>query len=154
MVENVGNQRADEVEVLVERIEAVQQDGSTRLVGIESPANLPLALGAGKLSRTIHKSLVAYFDIGHVTDPSMRQRIQPAEATPDILPNETCFVMEYPIRPKLRDHVLRKGTYRLHVVAAAKNARTQRCVVQLDLTGRWAGTEVDMRRDGIGMKIV
>ncbi len=154
MIRNTGNERADGVEVLVERIEALHQDGSFKPVGIENPNNLPVSLGGGAISRTIHKNLFAYFDVGHITDPSMRGKLNSRESKPDIPDSEASLVMEYQIRPKTGDHILRKGTYRLSIVAAPQNGEPRRCVLELNFTGQWATSELDMRRDGIGMNIV
>lgn len=155
IVRNNGNEAAEDVEVFVERTEITRQDGLFDDIGVQQPMNLRVAYGANyAITRTIHKKHFAYFNLGHIADPSARKGLPPDESIPGVDVDESLFFVELLVRPNSKEHLLRKGTYRLGIVIVARNSEPVRRTLLLRFQGTWSDTETEMTRECVGVEIV
>jgi hypothetical protein len=151
-VENVGNLRAEQVQVFVSRLLRRHADGNFR----EEPQFLPMNL---KWSHTgevfapgLSPKMGKHCDVAHVVHPSGTATVGHALSAVQAGNTVACLNLEVP--PSTRSHLLSPGAYRLELRIAASNMLPLVRMIELTHTGVWFDDETRMFSDGLGFHVV
>jgi hypothetical protein len=151
-VENIGNRRAESVEVFVSNVERLNRDGTHAELDGFIPSNLRWANaepGTPVVVCGINPRMGRFCDLGSVADPQCTtlQDIKGAPkgtATFDL-------VLQSPLP---RDaHRLAPGDYRITLRISAANAKPFVHLVQVSISGKWTQEAPDMFNDYLGVSV-
>ncbi len=153
---NSGNTSAENVEVFIERIERRRADGTYENWEQFLPLNLLWSHYKAVYFPKIAPDTEKYCDLGHIFRPEDRQQLELEGEDNRLLglsQAETVMCLELVVRPNTGSHLLRRGEYKIWVVAVAANAAVERRTLELNLTGLWFDDESRMLREGIGLNL-
>jgi Na+-transporting methylmalonyl-CoA/oxaloacetate decarboxylase gamma subunit len=156
-VENVGNARAENVEVFAKRLLEKCADKSYRPVEGFLPMNLILSFSEQPVLPSLPPGLHKHWTLGHVINPRQRNEF-PGESHPDLRRTAdaallTTFVLDVQFRSNTLCYFLRPGSYQLELAVGAGNAKSSSWVLDLELTGSWFDAEKDMFAKGIWLAL-
>jgi hypothetical protein len=153
-IENVGNATARNAEVFAKALRRQRADGGWESVASFPPMNLRWAHLNAIYFPTIAPEMGKHCNIGHITDPPRRHRLNEEVQRLNLTDQQTSFVFEVVAAPNHRGHIVGPGDYRLDVLIAAENAPPLRATVEISLRGPWYPDEAQMLRDGVGVTLV
>jgi hypothetical protein len=94
-------------------------------------------------------------DLGHIVDPSLRNRLAHENAPNLALTAEqTSLAFDLIAVPNHRGHIIGPGRYKLDIFVAAENAPRIARTIELSLGGSWHADEARMLRDGVGVTVL
>jgi len=156
-VENIGDIRAEKVQVFFVKLLKKHMDGKYKEEKQFLPMNFRWSnspIGQVEIfTEGISPKMGKHCDIGHLIDPgSPRMR-----ELRDILHiNEEKVLMEFDLEvfPATFSNVISPGEYQLIIKIAAANARPKEVKLKLNFNGNWFDDEVEMYSKGIGIQII
>jgi len=160
-VKNAGNIVAENVEVLVTKIEKQNLDKSFS----KYKPFIPLNLGWSNSNSSSYLPLIQvdqekYCDFGFILHPQQKQindMIEFSETgnSDDESNADVCFTLSFNVKPNIiESYNLIPGTYRIEVVAFASNAKKRKCIFELYLSKNWYDELEEMFSQGFGLKII
>ena len=147
-VENVGRQRAEQVQVYLAKLYRQRADKTFAEERAFLPMNLRWSHTGEVFAQGISRDMGRHCDLGHVLDPSKRP---PEESLKTVNPADTLLSLDLEVKPNTQSHLLSPGVYRLDLKVAATNARPRTKKIELTVTGHWFADEAGMFKDGIGL---
>jgi hypothetical protein len=157
-VENKGRSRAERVQVYAFSLSRRQANGIFENVEGFLPMNLCWTHGrrpdggpevyADGLSPLMGR----YCDIGHITEPSIRERL--GESLDDIDAAKTIVALALEVVPTTKSHLLSPGTYRLELKLAAANCKPVTKTLEITHNGEWFSDYGKMAEKGLGVRLV
>jgi hypothetical protein len=154
-IENIGNQRAEKVQVFVSKL--FQKNASGKFEEVKSflPMNLRWAhsqMNPEIFTDGISPKMGKHCDLGHILDPNYYLSIK---YNPLNIPNgKTLFELDLEVAPNTNSHLLSPGIYRFELKIAAANVIPIIKMFEINHTGNWHPIEKDMFLNGIGIKEV
>ena len=155
-IENIGNQRAEKVQIFVSKLFRRHADGSF----VEDTSFLPMnlrwshaqssPLGPEIFAEGISPKMGKHCDLGHILDPG--NRIKFGINLLNVPENETILELDLEIAPNTLSHFVPPGVYRIELKLAAANMAPKTKIIEINHTGDWYPDENKMFTDGIGMK--
>ena len=154
-VKNVGNERAELVEVFAAELSKEQADGSFKRIDSFLPMNLVWSHIRKPFLDAISPGMEKLCDLGHIIDPSKRTQFR-VEDNPklNVPPNDTVFSFDLEVVPLTLSHLIPLGKYRLVIKIGAGNIKPLRKTLQINLTGKWFEDEAKMLDESIGIRIL
>lgn len=152
-VKNVGNATAKDVEVYARELRRQRADGAWERVAPFPPMNLRWANVGVIYFPSIAPDMGKHCDLGHIVDPSQRQRLREDNPRLQLNENQTSLAFDLMVAPNHRGHIIGPGEYRLDILVAAENARPLARTVSISLRGTWDPDETRMLRDGVGIGV-
>lgn len=156
LIENTGREPARNVEVYAKQLFRQQADGSWAEVTTFPPMNLKWSW----FDPMVHYHIInphtgRHCDIGHIMEPSTRQRFAD-EQNPNLYlePEQVCLAFELIFTPNNRTYIVEPGHYRLVIDVVAENARPKQFTGQIYVQGRWYSDETKMLSDGVGIRVL
>ena len=156
-MENIGSSAAVDVEVYAKELRRLDSDGQWTRVETFPPMNLIWADVGGLHVSSMAPQTGRHCDIGHIMDPAERQQWTVSkEINPSLrlTASQTSFTFALAVQPNHKGDIVPSGIYQLHIVVAARNARTLEAVLGLMVDGRWFNTEAQMLADGIHVDVI
>lgn len=152
-VENVGNRRAEAVEVFVTKVERLKRDGTYAAVENFIPSNLRWANTNPEKPEVfcdVNPGMGRFCDFGSVADPACTtlQAIPGAEKGSDATFD---LVLQVPL--PMDAHRLVPGDYRIKLKISAANSRPIERTVKVSLSGIWTESADDMFSKQLGVSI-
>lgn len=157
-VENVGRQRAEQVQVFAAQLCKRQADGSFQ----PNPSFLPMNLcwshthhrhsGPEIFAEGISPGMGKHCDFGHVIDPAFAPEM--GISIPNLAPDRTILAFDLEMKPNTGSHLLEPGTYRVQLKVAAANAGPSVKHIEITVDGQWFPEEHRMFADGLGFREV
>ncbi len=155
-IENIGNQRAEKVQVFVSKLFRRHADGTFVEDKVFLPMNLKWShsqlspLGPEIFADGISPHMGKHCDFGHIIDPSKQAEF--GEVLQTVTPGKTILAMDLETAPATLSHLIPPGIYRFELKLAAANLEPITKVIEINLTGDWHPDENKMFSDGIGMR--
>jgi hypothetical protein len=151
-IQNRGNTAAHDVQVFLASIERVTAAGLED-VSRFAPMNLNWSYRRSATLPVLLPHMPPVFcDVGHVTDPLYKNSL--SEDLPGIPQQDAVLALDVEFPPNTGGHLLRSGTYRLHLVAAAANAHPRRYKLEVVFCGKWFDEEEKMFDVGLRMQCI
>jgi len=154
LVENVGNVTAREVEVYANSLQRQRADGGWDKVPTFPPMNLKWAHLNTMYFRSIAPGTGKRCNIGHIVDPSCRERLNEDVPRLNLTNQQTSLAFEVVAVPYHKGHIVGPGVYRLEILVAAENTRPVCRTVEILVRGEWYADETKMLRDGVGIRLL
>jgi hypothetical protein len=149
-VTNVGNQKAENVEVFANQLSERMEDGTYKSVGTFFPMNLNWTHIGGLFFPTISPHIYKHCDLFHVVDPKTRGQLEAEDKKWEkIPPTKTILSFDTIVRPNTLGHLVKPGSYKLVLTIAAANAKPITKSIEITLTGDWFETEEEMFTKGV-----
>jgi hypothetical protein len=155
-IENTGHEPARNVEVYAKQLLRQQADKSWAL----APSFPPMNLKWSWFDLMIHYPIInprtgRHCDIGHIIEPSSRERFE-GEENPDLhlTQDQVCLAFELVLKPNNRSYIVQPGNYRLIIDVGAQNSRPKEVTVQIYVQGRWYNEEPKMLSDGVVIQVL
>jgi hypothetical protein len=155
-VKNVGNERAEFVEVFAADLSRCQADGAYKKVTSFLPMNLVWSHILAPYTPAISPGMEKHCDLFHITYPAKRARFG-AEDDPGFSsgsPQQTLLNFDVEVKPNTLGFLVPPGEYRLVVVVGAANSRPKQQVLEINHTGKWFADQETMLTQGIGIRVV
>jgi len=154
-ISNVGNVKAESVEVFAADLYGLQADGTYETVDSFLPMNLVWSHYRNVFLPAISPGTYKHCDIGHVIDPEHRSSIPEEDKDwPNINPDEAIFSFDTAVKPFTLSYLIPPGKYKLSIIVAASNAKPISKTLEINVTGNWYDEERKMLSSGIGIKII
>ena len=154
-IENTGNQHAESPEVFATELSERQADGTFKRVPSFLPMNLIWADFGTVDAPDVSPEMYRYCNIAHILDPGTRGRFCREDKTWNhVLADKTILSFDTYVKTNTLNHLVPFGTYRLHLLIGAANAKPIKCTLEITLTGEWFADESAMFRDGLGVRII
>jgi hypothetical protein len=149
-ISNIGGAAAENVEVLIDRMDRLGPDGDFSVWNEFLPMNLQWSHNPGMtyLPR-ITPGLFRNCDFGRIVDPRNRVVHGDSHDLVRVPAGQTVLALDLIVRPDTGTFLLPPGTYRVHLAAAAANALVARRRFHVRVSGTWSGDEQTMRNEGI-----
>jgi hypothetical protein len=149
-VENVGKTRAETIQVFMAKLLRESADRSFRELHDFLPMNLKWSHGGGVFAPGISPTMGAHCDLGRVIDPQHRKRFgDDLAGVPD---DQTILALDLEFKPNTMSHLIRPGTYQLHLKIAASNCAVVNKMIELTIKGSWFIEETRMFSEGLGIR--
>jgi hypothetical protein len=155
-VSNIGNHRAEKIQVFVSKLLRRHADGSF----VEDNSFLPMNLrwshsqlssnGPEIFADGISPQMGKHCDFGHIIDPS--KRVMFGHDLPAVTAGKTILAMDLEMAPATLSHLIPPGVYRFELKLASSNSEPITKIIEITLTGNWFQDESKMFSDGVGMK--
>lgn len=154
-VSNVGNQRAEAVEVFATSLMKRQADEGYKDVNTFLPMNLLWADYRTLFVPAISPGMYRHCDVGHILEPQKRVQV-PLEHKewPNVPLSRTVLSLDTAVKPNTRSYLLPPGKYRMTLLVAAANSKPMQKTLEISLTGEWYEDEQRMFEDGIGIQVL
>ena len=155
-VENIGNQRAEKVQVFLSKLFRRHADGSFMEDKSFLPMNLRwshsqlLPFGPEIFAEGISPKMGKHCDLGHIIDP--RKRVAFGINLSNVAVGKTILELDLEVAPNTLIHLVPPAVYRLELKLAAANAEPETKTIEINHTGDWYLEETKMFSDGFGMK--
>lgn len=154
-ISNVGNVKAESVEVFAADLSRLQADESYSAVDSFLPMNLVWSHYRNVFLPAISPGTYKHCDIGHVIDPKRRSAIPGEDRTwPNVDASDAIFSFDTAVQPFTLSYLIPPGKYRLSLIIAASNADPVRKALEINVTGHWFKDEREMLSNGIGIRII
>jgi hypothetical protein len=153
LVENDGNATAQSTEVYAKELRVQRLDGTWEIVSSFPPMNLVWTNLNGAAYTRILPGKSKHCDIGHIINPSHRDRLSGELPAFGLSPSQTVLAFELVSKPNNRTPIIGPGIYRLDIQIAAENARPKKLTVNLSFNGSWYSDSTRMLRDGVGINV-
>lgn len=154
-IANLGNQKAESVEVIASELSRRVADGTFKAVGSFLPMNLLWTNIHTMFLPAISPGTFKHCDLVHVINPKMRKLIPMEDNTwPNVSQDETILSFDTAFKPFAKNYLVCPGTYRLTLIVAAANSKPVKKVLGIRLTGDWYDEEQKMFGEGIGIKVL
>jgi len=151
-VRNLGNVRAEKVQVFAEKLSKRIVDGTFIPVRDFMPMNLCWAHTNEIFAEGISPLMGRHCDLGHITFPGALVDLQ--EDHPDAPQESTILALNLEVKPNTKNHLVLPGTYRLVLKIAATNSPPVTKTLEITLTGTWYDDQEKMFSDGIGIRTI
>jgi hypothetical protein len=155
-IENIGNQRAEKVQVFISKVSRRHADGSFFEDKSFLPMNLRWShsqssnLGPEIFAEGISPHMGKHCDLAHMLDPKKRAIF--GISLKNIPQDKTILEYDLEIAPNTLSHLAPPGIYRIELKLAAANMEPITKTIEINHTGDWHDNEVKMFSDGFGMK--
>jgi hypothetical protein len=149
-IENVGNQRAEQVQVFASKLNRKQPDGTFAEVSSFLPMNLRWAHIDRPYLESLSPRMGQHCNVGYVADPNTRS--VPAEFLPPVSDDKTRLRLSLEVQPNTGSDLLEQGTYLLELKIAASNSEPVTMSLELFVSGTWYDDETQMFSDGLTMR--
>jgi hypothetical protein len=156
-IENVGDRRAEKVQVYAASLTKQAADGSFRAVDSFLPMNLkwahcpPSSTQPEIYADGIAPAMGKHCDLAHIIDPSHRVPANCNIAGLD--PKATVLAFEVEAKGNVPTHLVEPGVYRLTLRIAGANCRPVEATVDINHTGNWHPSQSEMFKEGIGVVV-
>jgi hypothetical protein len=155
-VRNIGNQRAEKVQVFLSKIyrrhanDAFVEDKSFLPMNLKWAHSQLLPNGPEIFAEGISPSMGKHCDFGHTIDPSYRVKF--GHDLPSAKAGATILSLDLEMAPATLSHLIPPGIYRFELKLAASNLKPITKKFEMNLTGDFYSDENKMFSDGIGIK--
>lgn len=154
-VENVGNSKAEQVEVFAKSLEEIEEkdEGETcRIVDKFIPINLNWTHTSNTLQNSLAQGTEKMCEIGRFIEPyyipsDVRSFLELKE-------NETAFWFSVGAQDGLLNYIISPGTYRLHLVVSAANARPKEQKLKIVIKGKFDQDIKKMLEENVMIKLL
>jgi hypothetical protein len=154
-VTNIGNEKAELVEVFASELSKQQADGSFKIVDSFLPMNLVWSHFHTMLFPSISPTTYKHCDFAHILRPERREEIPGEHKTwPNVLAAKTILSLDTIVKPTTLSNLLPNGAYRMVIIVAAANAKAVRKTLEFTITGDWYDDEQQMLGQGIGIRLI
>lgn len=152
-VTNRGSE-AKHVEVYAHALKRQAGQGQYRVVEDFLPMNLQWAHTGQTILPAIPEGVTRFLDIAHIIEPSARVQI-PYEDKKWNGVDPNCAIISFIVPHKVnsRSYLQPPGSYRLHVLITAENAKTTARCVEIRITGKWFADADPMYVDGVDIRV-
>lgn len=153
-VKNIGNRRAELIEVVASKLWKKSADGTFIRVSDFLPLNLVWANTNMPFCDAISSGLEKYCNLGHIIHPPSRDMF-PGEDNPKLglTRKQTIMSLHTQIKPNNLTHLIGPGEYRIELVIACANCEPAREILTINHTGQWFEDERKMLSEGVGISI-
>jgi hypothetical protein len=151
-IRNVGEHRADKIEILATDLQQLQPDNTWPIIRRFSMNLLWTNLDHAAILSGLSPDMERYCDIGHIILPAEREKLR-HEELPTADADRTVFSLDLEAKPNHLSHILQPGTYRLTLYIAAANHSPIRKTLEFEITGIWSDESDTMLRNGIRMNL-
>jgi hypothetical protein len=154
-VKNSGNQKGEFVEVVASEL-SKEQDGSFKKIENFPLMNLLWTHIRKPYFNVISPDMEKLFDLGHIIDPSQRERFGEMENDPnsEVTSGETIFSFDFEVKKTGMVHLIPKGKYHLKLQVGAANSKPKTKTLEINFSGKWSYSERQMLSEGIEMRIL
>jgi len=150
-IENVGNQRAESVQVYAAKLLKRHADGIFREVEGFLPMNLRWAHGVNPNTPTIfaeiNPKMGKHCDLGRIVDPKA-----PIDRLEGVPKDRTILHLDVEVEPATLSHLLPPDVYEIHLRIAAANVNPVEKILEINVQGSWFAEQAKMFADGIGIR--
>jgi hypothetical protein len=154
LVKNVGNQRAEMVEVFAAELREKLADDSFTTAKRFLPMNLRWSHTGKIFLDGLAPAMEKYCDLGHIIDPAQRHRfLMEDDPALGLSSEQTVLSLDLEMKPFTMSHLVAPGTYHLFIKVAAANVKPVPKTFEIVLTGRWHEDERRMLGDGIAIRM-
>jgi len=152
-VENVGNRRAESVEVFATKVERLNRDSTHAAVENFIPSNLRWANTnpeKPEIFCDVNPGMGRFCDFGSVADPACTtlQEVPGANKGTDATFD---LVLQVPL--PMDAHRLVPGDYRITLKISAANSKPVERIAKVSISGRWTESTEDMFSKELGVSI-
>jgi len=157
-IENIGNQRAEKVQVFVAKLFRRHANGTFVEDKSFLPMNLrwshsqPSPLGPDIFADGISPEMGRHCDLGHILDPN--KRVSFGINLSNVAAGKTILEFDLEIAPNTLSHLIPPGVYRVELKLAAANMAPKTKTIEITHTGDWYTDENKMFAYGIGMRAI
>ena len=155
LVHNLGNQRAEEVEVYASSLLQKLANGTYSEIKSFPGGNLKWVASNEPFTKAISPGMQRQCRVFKIANPAERSKgfymDNPELAIPA---DKTILAFELTSLPFARTHLIGPGTYRLVLHIAAANINPKKVTIEISHTGQWLDDEAKMFSQGVGMQIV
>ncbi|MBN1572033.1 MAG: hypothetical protein JW984_02430 [Deltaproteobacteria bacterium] len=155
-VHNSGKTKAENVEVLANKLYKILPDGKEKIVPDFIPINLFWTyFFDSPIYPHISPDSYRYFTLLRVVDPKMRHALDEDRTWDGIDPENTIIGFETFVKPYSKKNLQPAGKYIIELRISASNIpKSINHKVQIILTGKWSKDEERMYEDGIRINIL
>lgn len=150
-VENLGEQRAERVQLFASKLSLRHADGVFRPVETFLPMNLRWSnsqANAPQIFADINPAMGRHCDLGTISDPA-NSTLAPLHGVEN---GQVSFDLALEVFSNSQGHRLAPGAYRLELKIGAANAYPVSRTIEINFSGRWYPEVSDMFKNGVGIK--
>lgn len=151
-VTNNGKTRAERVQIFVEQLTKLAQDGEFHPVSEFLPMNLLWTHTRKGFAESISPDMYQHCDLGYITEPNALVAL--GEDHEDVPQGQTPFILEVEFKPYTKIHFLPPGTYRLKLKIGGANFSSRPETLEIKVTGNWYDKPERISRDGVGLRLI
>lgn len=146
-ISNVGNYRAEKIEVMITEKYAENREG--RFVKDENflPLNLKWSHDRVIVRESIASSLFRYCDLGYVIHPDYKEI--PLKGFNIKGEGKTVLDLDVEVKPNTGSHLVFPGKYRVKVIAVADNSKVFSKIFEIHFRDFWHNDEGTMLKAGL-----
>lgn len=132
-VSNIGNARAENVEIMVAH--KYIEDTNGKFVADDNflPMNLNWSHGKGAVQNSIAPKLFRYCDFGHITQLAGRSLLE----------------LDLEFKPNTGSHIVYPGRYRFKIISVADNSNVKNKIFEVTFNQFWSENEKEMLQNGL-----
>jgi hypothetical protein len=154
-VANIGNQKAEDVEVIATQLSRRLADGTFKPVDSFLPMNLVWSFTSSAIYPAVSPGIYKNCDLFHIVNPTDRKKIPPEDQTwENVKREEAILSFNTIVKPYTKNYLVCSGAYQLILTVGASNAKPIRKTLEIVVIGKWFDDEKKMLGEGVGIKLL
>lgn len=150
-VENSGNLRAENAEIIAEELQVMDDSGAYKKVDWFLPTNLLWTHIEKPFVEAISPKTAKLCNLGFIIKPSQRDRVDEIYDREDY-GEQALLNLELEVLSNHKGHIIPPGKYKLKLKVAAANTKPSSVELQIKFNGEWDDTDEEMFQRNIEIR--